>query len=89
LLEIIISGLTYKCIADDDGSLPIVNIARKNPDGTGILVGGRFTHVGSLSCPSLCLLDTRSLQWRSLGTNVSGEILDFDFVSVSRYILSF
>lgn len=82
-----LSDLTYICTADDDGSLPIVNIARKNPDGTGILVGGRFTHVGSLSCPSLCLLDTRSLQWRSLGTNVSGEISDFDFVSVSHYML--
>jgi hypothetical protein len=81
-------NLTIICIADDDGSLPIVNVARKTPDGTGILVGGRFTHVGSLPCPSLCLLDTKSLQWSSVGANVSGTVLDFDFVSVRSILFA-
>jgi hypothetical protein len=71
--------------ADDDGSLPIVNIVRKKPDGSGILVGGKFSHAGSLPCASLCLLDTSNLQWSNIGGNISGEITDFDFVSVSDF----
>ncbi|KAI9276472.1 cortical protein marker for cell polarity-domain-containing protein [Umbelopsis sp. AD052] len=73
--------LPVQDLQNDDGSHPIVNIVRKKPDGSGVIVGGKFSHAGSLPCSSLCLLDINNLQWSNIAGNITGEITDFDFVS--------
>ncbi|KAF7730690.1 hypothetical protein EC973_001639 [Apophysomyces ossiformis] len=62
-----------------DGSLGRVNIIRYNPADNVIVVGGNFTTAGSLSCNSICSLDTSASQWNNLGDGIAGEVLDFAF----------
>ena len=58
-----------------------VNIIRHLPTQNTMVVGGNFSSVGSLSCSSVCALNTASLQWNSLGTGLVGEVYDMVMVN--------
>ncbi|GAA6032659.1 hypothetical protein JCM8097_004866 [Rhodosporidiobolus ruineniae] len=54
-----------------------------------ILVAGAFAQAGSLWCQSVCLWDTKKLQWASLGTGLQGVVGSIDFAgSKSEYLLA-
>ncbi|KAG0168481.1 hypothetical protein DFQ30_004716 [Apophysomyces sp. BC1015] len=56
-----------------DGSPAKVNVIRYNPADGVIVVGGNFSTAGSLSCNSICALDTSASQWNNFGDGVLGE----------------
>ncbi|KAI3615164.1 cellular morphogenesis protein [Moniliophthora roreri] len=39
-----------------------------------IIVAGSFAQAGSLRCQAICLLDTSSKQWNTLGNGIQGEV---------------
>ncbi|KAI9323395.1 cortical protein marker for cell polarity-domain-containing protein [Dichotomocladium elegans] len=59
------------------GGIPgTINTVRAQPDGTAIYIGGNFSSVGSLSCPSVCKLNTQTNQWNAVALGISGEVYD-------------
>ncbi|KAI8988035.1 cortical protein marker for cell polarity-domain-containing protein [Mycotypha africana] len=73
-------SLSPEVIASDH-SPATVNIIRHDPIQNLIVVGGNFSSIGSISCASICSFDTKKLQWSSLGSGLSGEVNDVQFVN--------
>lgn len=46
------------------------------PDGKSIYVGGNFSNVGSLGCPSVCRLDVEKAQWNTIAMGIGGSVYD-------------
>ncbi|KAI9310813.1 cortical protein marker for cell polarity-domain-containing protein [Dichotomocladium elegans] len=61
-----------------DKSPAQVNLIRRHPQDNVMVVAGKFSTAGSLSCRNVCILDITTHQWNNLGdSGLSGEVLDF------------
>jgi hypothetical protein len=47
-----------------------------HPNGKDILIGGRFSNVGSFDCATVCMFSPTTRQWTSLGVGLSGTVND-------------
>ena len=49
-----------------------VHVITIKPEGDDIYVGGSFATAGSLSCPGVCVFNTKESQWDRPGNNLEG-----------------
>ncbi|KAH6637964.1 cortical protein marker for cell polarity-domain-containing protein [Boeremia exigua] len=56
------------------GSNVTVNAIAPRPKSEEIYVGGRFQSGGDLTCPGLCMWNTRTSQWNRPNNNVAGVV---------------
>ncbi|GAA5919969.1 hypothetical protein JCM1841_004401 [Sporobolomyces salmonicolor] len=83
----------------DDSQPPLSGYAGKNATlnviaqrpgyDSQIVVAGGFASAGSLSCQSICLWDTSSLQWSAMGGGLQGVVGAIDFAGAnSEYLVA-
>ncbi|GAA6002971.1 hypothetical protein JCM10207_001925 [Rhodosporidiobolus poonsookiae] len=72
------------------GTNATVNIIAQRPGyDEQILVAGAFAQAGSLPCESVCLWDTKKLQWSNLAVGLQGVVGSIDFAGdKSQYLLA-
>ncbi|KAL1918997.1 uncharacterized protein VTP21DRAFT_2378 [Calcarisporiella thermophila] len=68
-------------LSSSDGISAKVNVVKGRSTNGMILVGGFFSHAGSLSCNGVCSWDTTTLQWVALSPGLSGEVKDMDLIN--------
>ncbi|CEP13222.1 hypothetical protein [Parasitella parasitica] len=64
-----------------DGSPASVNVIRHISSHNSMVVGGSFASVGSMSCSSICSINTASLQWSTLGSGLNGQVSDVQLIN--------
>lgn len=65
-----------------------VNVVSQRPGyDNQVVVAGAFASAGPLYCASICLWDTKALQWSSFGAGLPGAIGAVDFAGVSLAFL--
>lgn len=47
-----------------------------------IIIGGNFSSIGNFSCAVVCVLGTTDYQWTALGSGLSGEVTDIEYIDV-------
>ncbi|KWU43966.1 hypothetical protein RHOSPDRAFT_5691, partial [Rhodotorula sp. JG-1b] len=61
-------------------TVPAVSVITQRPGyDNEVLVAGAFASAGPLYCASICLWDTKDLQWSSLGAGLPGAVGAVDF----------
>ncbi|GAA5987924.1 hypothetical protein JCM10908_007272 [Rhodotorula pacifica] len=67
-----------------------VNVITQRPGSDNeVLVAGAFASAGPLYCASICLWDTKALQWSSLGAGLPGAVGAIDFAGAnSAYLVA-
>ena len=64
-------------------TVPAVSVITQRPGyDNEVLVAGAFASAGPLYCASICLWDTKDLQWSSLGAGLPGAVGAVDFAGV-------
>lgn len=66
------------------GNPGTVYVIKMHADGKRVLIGGRFSRVGSLDCYGVCVLDPVVRQWNPLVEGVTGTV--FDMVADSKQV---
>lgn len=70
------------------GDSVTVSAVASQPSSSNVYVGGSFTKAGSLSCETLCMYDTSSQQWMSVGSGLSGSISSMVWSSNTELVIA-
>lgn len=78
------STATYRTVqpAPLQGPDVVVNAIAQQSGGSGVYVGGAFDQTSQgLSCPSVCMYDTATSQWNTVGTALDGTVASLFWTS--------
>lgn len=75
-------------LASSSSSVIVRSITASNSQSGMVFVAGSFDKAGSLSCGSICSLNTNSKQWNTLGGGISGDVSDVLYAGVGFNLLS-
>ncbi|KAL1303640.1 hypothetical protein AAFC00_006998 [Neodothiora populina] len=65
-----------------------VNAVASQPSSSMVYIGGSFSNAGSLSCETLCMYDTSTMQWMSVGAGISGSVSSMVWSSNNELVLA-
>jgi hypothetical protein len=74
---------SIQALEGSSGSTVVVrSITASSAKPNTVIVAGTFAQAGSLSCQSICSLDTNLMQWNALGDGIQGEVASVDYAGV-------
>jgi len=74
-------------LISSSGPVVVRSISAPNAQKNVIVAAGTFENAGSLSCHSICSLNTDSKQWNSLGNGISGDVSNVLYAGSNQDIL--
>ncbi|CAO3692597.1 unnamed protein product [Rhizopus stolonifer] len=67
-------------VKGSDGFTANINVILSTGSNDQIIIGGNFSSIGNFSCAVVCVLSTTDYQWTALGSGLSGEVTDIEYI---------